>query len=453
MIKPRPWQILPQIFWPFLFLSLAFGLSAWSLPLAFPERFTLHFLRNATALKAVHMAALGHLGLMFLTVTVQALPVLFHQPKTPRNPSLFGLASFAFGVLMLVSFFAGWRNPWALAAAATGLSLGWLVLMRRAKALAEASSFLSFAWQGLGPAFLYLGAMILLGSLMALGLLRPLLAQDPLATIQLHLHLGLWGFASLAIFGFLPKLLRLFQASTGYAPWPLKLAIGLVHAALALLLLQWLGWGSPWTERAAALLLPASALAFALQIFLLLKSAKARRLDSSLASQLLGLLFLISASLLDAWLLWKGGDWRMQAACLALGLGGWIGAVLHGTTQRICAVLAWFQRFLVPAETMAVPTAWDLIHPGLAWSVPALHGAGTVFLAAGLWQGQEALIQGGGLLGSLALAATASLAALSLRRGKAEPFPGGVHPFEEWVREQKLEAESPAPSAQVRQDI
>lgn len=436
MLKPQPSQISPRLFWPVLFTSLFFGLAAWSYAAYAPEAFIQHWLRNRIVLKAVHSLTLGQMGLLFLGVGVQALPVLFHSPLAEAALSRWGLALWGLGVLLLVSFFAGWRHVGVLLATLACLGFGWSLLHFQARAVAGLGSGRSFAWGGLGPAFLYLGLMLLLGGAMAWGLLQPLLPQDPMASLQLHAHLGLWGVGALAIFGFLPKLLRLFQASVGYAGWPLRGAIGAVHAALALLTAQWLGWAGAWAAPSAGALLVSAALLFALQLLLLLKAAKTRRLDSSLALQGTGVLFLLAAAGLDAALLFNGGSWQAQAAAVALGLGGFVNLVLLGTVQRICAVLAWFQRFYRDAQTHAVPTAWDLVHPGLAWSILPLQAFAAAALAWGLWRGNSESIFWAGLSGCLAQLLTAALAWRALHWGQATLFPDGQNPFEEWAKEQ-----------------
>lgn len=434
MLNPQPWQVQPRAFWPALFLALLFGLAAWAYPVYDPEAFTRHWMRNHVALKAVHSLALGQLGLLFLAVVGQAGPVLFHVRQTGAGLGAWGQGAWSLGVLLLVSFFAGWRRLDVLLVSLACLGLGWGLSHFQARAVAGEGRTRTFAWAGLGPAFLYLGLMILLGGAMAVGLLSPWLPQDPGLSLQLHVHLGLWGFAGLAIFGFLPKLLRLFQASTGYAAWPLRACLGLVHTGLALLALEWLGLAGVWAAPAAGAALLAAALGFALQLALLLAAAKARRLDSSLAAQLTGVAFLLAAAGLDAWLLARSGSWQAQAAAVTLALGGFVSLVLLGTLQRICAVLAWFQRFYEAAKTQAVPTAWDLVHPGLAWSVAPLQASAAGGLAIGIWTARGDWVFYAGLCGCAAQLATAGLAIGTLRRGRAMPFPDGVNPFAEWAK-------------------
>jgi hypothetical protein len=436
LLSPQPGQIFPRLFWPALAVSLAFGLAAWSQALLKPEAFTLHWFRNPVVLRAVHWLAVGHLGLLFLAVIVQALPVLLHLKHSHPGLSGGGLGLWTVGALALTAFMAAPRALGLLAAALAAMATGYGLLSAQAAAMALTGRARGFAWKGLAQAMFYLGAMLALGGAMAWGLLTPLLPQEPLATLQLHVHLGLWGFAGLSVFGFLPKLLRLFQASTGYPAWPLKACFACVHAGLALLLAHWLGLKAAWMEPVAGLSLLAGSLFFALQWLLLLLAARARRLDSSLSLQLAGLACLLPAASLDAWLLAGHGEWRQAAAALALGLAGFVGLVLLGTLQRICAVLAWFQRFYGAAMTHAVPTAWALIPRGLAWALLPLQAGATLALAAGLWRGQAGWIRAGGALGCAAQLGMLALAGLALTLGRAIPFPDGKNPYEEWAHSQ-----------------
>jgi hypothetical protein len=428
--------VAPALFWPFLFSALAMGLAAWSYPAAFPTRFTEPWLRNPAALKAVHCLALGQLALLFLAVSAQAFPVLFHRPHPAKFQGLAGPGLWLLGVLLLVCFLAGWRGAWLLGVAWSAMAAGWATLLGLALRASAGTGGRTKAFQGLASAFVYLGLQLLLGGAMAWGLLRPILPQEPLDSLRLHVHWGLWGFAASAIFGLLPKLLRLFQASTGYPGWLQRWAFMAVHAGLSLLLLQWLGALGGDAAAIAGGLFLAAAILFAMQLIVLLRAARSLKADSSLALQAAGVLFLVAAAALDAWLLAGHGDWHQEAAAVALGLGGFVSLVLLGTLQRIFAVLARFQRFYEASRSSAVPTAWQLIHPGLAWAVLPLQATAAAGLAWGLWRGDAGWIRASGWLGCLAQTATLGLAVGALTRGKAKPFPTGQNPFEAWALEQ-----------------
>jgi hypothetical protein len=109
---------------------------------------------------------------------------------------------------------------------------------------------------------------------------------------------------------------------------------------------------------------------------------------------------------------------------------------LLGTLQRICAVLAWFQRFFLKAMRQQVPTAWDLVPPPLAWSLLPLQAGAAACLALGLGLGSAAWIRAGGLLGCGAHLSFLALVLGVLTRGRSLPFPDGVNPYQEWVRSQ-----------------
>lgn len=420
MLNPKPGQIYPRLFWPLLALSLLSGLAGQLILALRPQAFTLHYLRNPTVLVAVHLTTLGFLATLFLAITVQALSVLFHRPHAWPALSAWGEGLFLGGAWSLAAFLGGWGGWWTMGAGVAGMSLGLWLLGKQAFTLARVSDTGTVAWTGLKWAYIYLGCMLLLGMLMAHGLLLPLplLPQDPMDSIRFHAHLGLWGFAGLAIFGMMPKLLRLFQGSTGYEGWPLGLAFTAVHAGIALSLMDWLGGGEA-VRKAAAMAFSLGALGFAGQILLLTQAARKLKFDSSFSTQLLAVLCMLLAAGLDLWITFQGGDWRQGAAALYLALVGCVGGAIMGTLQRVVGVLSWYGRFWEASMRVSVPTAWDLVDPRLAWSVPVLHAAGTVCGFFGIWMGEAGLIRWGGWLGSGALAATLALAGLSRCRGQA----------------------------------
>lgn len=428
VLDPKIDEIVPRLFWPFLALALASAMASQALLVWSPEAFTLHYFRQPLVLVAVHLSTLGFLGLVFLAVSTQALSVLLHQPRAAFGRSLAALAAFGCGVLGLLAYFGAWRQITALGLALVGLWAGFSYLALHAGRLARGSEVGTTAWQGLRNAFAYLGLLLLLGSLMGVGLLQPLLPQDPLDTLRLHVHLGLWGFAAMAIFGLLPKLLRLFQGAKGYASWPQRAAFAGIHAGLALELAAWLRPGLGLEALAAAVFM-AAGLAFVGQLALLLRAGRKSLLNSSLLTQGLAVVCLLLAAALDLRLSLQPGTWQAQAAAFYLGLVGFVGGSIVGTLQRIGAILSWFQRFYEPEPTQVVPMAWELIDPRLAYAVPLLHFGGVACGAVGLWHGQAFWIRSGGILGLGALLATLGLLALSRVRGKAEPFPGGVNPY------------------------
>jgi hypothetical protein len=428
VLNPRLNQIVPRLFWPVLALSLLSGLAGQALLALRPEAFSVHFFRNPVMLAAVHLTSLGWLASLFLAVGVQALSVILHRARANVMTSLVGQGLFFGGTVALVGFLAGQREAVWLVSALLGLAFGYGLLVWQALRLSRGTELRTGAWRGLRSAYAYLGALLALGAAMACGLLKPLLPQPPLATLALHVHLALAGFAGLAIVGLLPKLLRLFLGAKGYPLWPGRLAMGCIHAGLLLYGTGWL-MGAEGLVQLGTGLLVLAATSFVIQVLLLARTATKPLLSSSFLTQGLALVWLLAAAVLDLSLILGPGSWRLAAAATYLALFGWIGGTLLGTAQRIVAVLAWFQRFHEDPPTHQVPTAWDLVDPRLAWAVPCLHSAAVLLGTFGLALGQTDCLRASGLCGMAALLATLGLAQQALHRGRKKNFPQGLNPY------------------------
>ena len=428
MLNPSPAQVVPRAFWPALALAVLSGLAGQCLLAIRPGAFTLHYFRNPWMLAAVHLSSLGWLGTLFLAVLLQAQAVLSHQAQPRARRGWAGPYLFHAGALGLVVYLAGWREAPLLLASLAGLVGGYAVSAARVYRLAPPQAVPGNAWPGLVAALAYLGLLLLLGALMACGLLRPCLPQDPLATLGLHIHLALAGFAGLAILGLLPKLLRLFLGASRYPVWPSRWAGRAVHAGLALHVAGWI-LGSVGLVQAATVLLFGAALGLCAQVLLLAGKATKPRFNSSFVLQGSAQGWLLVAAGLDLWLAFRPPQPRLAAAAVDLALFGWIGGTLLGTIQRVSAVLAWFQRFYENPPQHRVPTAWELVDPRLAWAAAGLHPLAVAAGGLGLAWGDAALIRGAGVAGAASLLCTVAVAGLSLRRGQKEDFTDGMNPY------------------------
>src|SRR5665213_1642226 len=130
---------------------------------------------------------------------------------------------------------------------------------------------------------------------MAYGLLEPVLPQTPMATLNLHVHVAIAGFAGFAIFAILPKLLRLFLGAKGYPVWPARLSTLGVHAGLLSHLAGWLS-GAELPVKIASVFFSVAALLFVVQIILLARAATKPRFNSSFAAQSTALVWLLAAA-------------------------------------------------------------------------------------------------------------------------------------------------------------
>lgn len=421
MLDPQPEQIAPRRFWPAAALALCLGLAGQAVLAWQPEAFVQHPFRQPWVLVAVHLTSLGFFGLIFLSVALQAISVLHHRPRSLAWPHFAGPSAFALGVLGLLSFFAGARTVERLAfsMAALGSGYGWVAWQWLRSVRGQPMN--TAPKRGANWAFMALGAMIVLGACMACGLLGHPLPLDPFAVLQWHIHLGLAGFAGLAILGLLPKLLRLFQKSKGYPTWPTSIAFAMIFIGLLGETTFAFHPDSSLGVASAASFL-AAALAYALQLFYLLRQGLKRGVESSLALQVLATAWLLIAVGLDLRHSLGRGDWHLAMAAVYAGLFGWIGGMILGTLQKITAILAWMQRFFDRSTDHAVPTAWQLIDPRLAWSVVIFHSAASLCGLVGILRSAPLFIQAAGWTGMAAMATTLALVLNALRRGEARPF-------------------------------
>lgn len=421
MLDPQPDQIAPRRFWPAAALALCLGLAGQAVLAWQSEAFVQHPFRQPWVLVAVHLTSLGFLGLIFLSVALQATNVLHHRPRSLAWPHYAGPASFALGVLGLVTFFAGRRNGVLLTLSLTALGSGYGWVSWQLVRSLRGQPMNTSAKRGTAWSFMALGAMIVLGACMACGLVGHPMPLDPFAVLQWHIHLGLAGFAGLAILGMLPKLLRLFQKSKGYPSWPTPIAFAAILIGLSGETI-FAFYPNPSLGVASAASFLIAALAYSLQLFYLLRQGLKRRVESSLALQVLATVWLLAAVGLDLGHSLGHGDWHLAMAAVYAGLFGWVGGMILGTLQKITAILAWMQRFFDLSTDHAVPTAWQLIDPRLSWSVVAFHSIAGIFGLIGILNSNAAFVQIAGWTGATAMGVTLILVLNALRRGTARPF-------------------------------
>src|SRR5665213_786639 len=130
---------------------------------------------------------------------------------------------------------------------------------------------------------------------MAYGLLEPVLPQTPMATLNLHVHVALAGFAGLAIFAILPKLLRLFLGAKGYPVWPARLSTLGVHAGLLSRFAGWLS-GAELPVTMASVFFAVLALRCVFEIILLARAARNCRFGYGLGAQSTAFVSLLEAA-------------------------------------------------------------------------------------------------------------------------------------------------------------
>jgi hypothetical protein len=368
-----------MLVWGSLPLSLLAGGFAQGLIAVAAPAFAQHWFRQPVVLLAVHLGTLGMLLLTLMAVLTQFMPMLLGQSFAFERVIAPLLVFLALAVLGVWAFLAGLRDSglaWGAGLSVCAAAAAFGVLALPAFIHGGVTHRLSRAT--LASALFYLFFTVLLGSLLAQGLVHPPLIQgDPFALIALHLHLGLFGFGCLAVFGVSYELLPMFNLAKGVVWRSGWLALGFGHLGLLLLALRTLG--PPWAEAlgsAWAWPLAASVLAYLWQVRQLLAKALRRHLEANgvqfrLAWTALGLVVPLGLVLAVSDALQPG----LHAAYVYLLLYGFLGGAIFSQLQKIGPLLAWYDRFAPLAGTAAVPSAAQLLQPQLAWATPILHGA------------------------------------------------------------------------------
>ena len=426
-MPPRS-ELSTPLFWASLAFSLACGLGSQLLMALHPLAFAEHWFRQPTVLLAVHLSTLGFLGVLVLGVLTQFMPMLLGRALGSALGAAACLAIFALSALLLFVHFGLWRSS-PLAWAAAG---GVLLSLAGFAALASGALFGGGVTHRLSRATLasalgYLLFAVGLGTLLAQGLLGPsLIDTPPLAQLQLHLHLGLFGFGALVLFGVSYELLPMFNLARGYPSWPGWASLALAHIGLLCLAAQVLG---VCTEPAAlhgawGVSLALSALLYVVQVLLITHKAMRRQVDASIwALRLAWAWLLLSAAWGLALLLGPETGPGAQAAYIYLGLFGFLGGAIFSQLQKIVPLLSWYDRFAALAGKAVVPTSAQLLDARLAWGGLALHSAATLVGTVALASGAVGGIRLAGSLGCAAFACTIAQVLLCRFGGKALPLP------------------------------
>ena len=386
----RPALVTPLL-WSSLGISLACGLAAQALLALAPQAFTEHWFRQPTVLVALHLTALGFVGILVLGVLTQLLPMLLGRGLGSTALVGAALALFGLGMAVLLGVFAGWRDPVPALAAGLGLVLGsGVALVMAWPALIHAGPNQRLCRATLASSMFYLVVTAGLGTLIAHGLVtEPWLASNPLELLRFHAHLGLVGFGCLMVFAVSYELLPMFNLAKGYAQGPGWAALVLVHLGLAGLGLTAFDLLGPkdWCPIFEALL-AFGCLAYVVQVLLIQLKAFRRQVDASVWLFGLACLSLVAAAGAGAALACQAAPAPgAVAAAVYVLLFGFLGGAILSQVQKIVPLMAWVDRFSDHAGKAQVPIAGQLLSKPLAWPALPLHGAvllcGTVGLALG----------------------------------------------------------------------
>ena len=412
-----------RLFWTFALASLLAGFGGQLVLALEPAAFAGTWFRQGWVLLAVHLTTLGFLVLLVMAVLTQFLPVLFGRPLYSLGLAAAGMAAFAVSALGFWIYLGFARFTWLGWLAGSGLLLGLFLYLLQAGLSLHGAVQQPMTRLTLASAGAYLALAALLGFLMAPGLSRsPVLPGNPLQTLALHAHLALFGFATLVVYAVSYQLLPMFNLAKGYPEWPGWTALVLAHAGLlAMIAARFSGLPSLWAW--AALGLAGSALAYGMQVILLMRKALRQKRDASLWTFLQALGFFYVAAVMGLRLALGGPTGPgFQAAYIWLLLFGWIGGVIFSQAQKIFYFLSWFDRFSSRIGRFRVPRAEALLWPGMARALAAFHLLATLLGLAGLLRADPGQLRLAGMAGCACFLSLGGLLIGCRVRGRAEPL-------------------------------
>ena len=233
------------------------------------------------------------------------------------------------------------------------------------------------------------------------------------AMLAAHVHLGLAGWLGLTLMGVSYKLTELFALAHREDRRLTFANLGLWNLALLGLVMSLLFAPGTRLVLVFAGLLALSALLHVLDIGLLLRTRRRRRLTVEQWHTLVSLASLLIAAGLGVALasgLAPGRNWVVAYGYAAV--AGWFGFAVLGKSYKILPFLSWLHRYSGAAGGQPVPLLRELVDERLAWASFALLLAGFAGVLAGLLGQRVALVQGGGLV----YAAGAALFAVNAAR-------------------------------------
>lgn len=245
--------------------------------------------------------------------------------------------------------------------------------------------------QGMRLAVLSLGAVTLIGIMMAAGYAGDQFPQNRMLWIQIHLTLALLGWVGGLIMSVSWQVIPMFYLAPAMNKSTKRWLFGLLMLGVILPFaalfaeLEPGGWLSPG-KVAAIGALPAALAIWVLHPALLLKSMAQRKRKRSDASQLFwktGLgtaLLIIPIAAAALWL----PDPRWQVLFGWIAIWGWAGMIMHGMLSRIVPFMVWFHRFSARVGLEPVPSMRGLLSQRQIQIGFMLHASSLIFGTAAI---------------------------------------------------------------------
>jgi hypothetical protein len=393
---------------------LGFMLFAIGVPLLAPELVRTN--DDPRVLALTHLAVLGWITMTMFGALYQLFPVALGG--TVRSPRL-GRWNYWVLATGIAGFVPSFYWNWTLGVAIFGsLTVGG-VLHFASQLLRSYASVQD--WHPM--AYYVLAALVWLVATLGFGFVYALnwhfawfTVSD--AMLAAHVHMGLAGWLGLTLMGVSYKLTELFSLAHGHGRALAFVNLGLWNVALLGLTLSLLFEpGSPLPTAFAGLLAMA-ALLHVVDIGLLLRTRRRRRVTVEQWHSFASLASLLTAAALG-WLVVSGHvpgrNWVVAYGYAAL--AGWFGFAIVGKSYKILPFLSWLHRFNGVVGRQPVPLLSELVDQRLAWSSFGLLLVGFAGVLAGLLIADATVVRAGGALyagGALVFAINAARLVLPL---------------------------------------
>ncbi len=410
----------PSIPFRFFVAAAAFHVLAWAVLLSAGDELADFAGGVGPPLAAVHLLTLGVLTMTAVGAAFQLLPVATSQPLVALWPTRVVSWIYVPGVVAIASGMAAGNHHW-LTAGGLATTLGlvvWAVVvadnLRRARGM---PLVVSHAWTAVASLLVLVVLAIVIIANQEHGFL-----DDPLKAAALHMIFAAYGFMTMLAVGFSHLLVPMLALAP--VP-PIRPGFAVLIAAWAAILLAVLGI---WADSGAAVagaggVGVAAAAGYVWAMAAALRRRMRKRLDSAFALMAVAWAFLILSPALGAA---AGLGYLGERGAALFGyalLVGWLLSFVLAILQRIAPFLA----SMHASRANRPPALVSALTPRAPLRVHLYcHLAALAAVGAGIAAGQELLIRGGALVGTVgALAFGWFLVAVVVRMHGAAADDGG----------------------------
>jgi hypothetical protein len=398
-VEPPPFR-LPGSYFAAALLFLVTGavLLTWSAPdLAYGS-----FL-SPRVVGVTHLFTLGWITTSIMGALYQLLPVVLGREIRWLSVARLTLCLHAPGVALFVMGLVTVR-PALTIVGASAVSIGVVLFAVNVGATLRRARPRDPTWWALASAVFFLVGTMVLGGAMAANLVWPYMAAERLVALVTHLHVGLVGWALLAVVGVAQKLLPMFllspEATDGRVPVAL-LSVG----TMTLFSLHHAPWS--WARSLPAMIMVVGMAAFFRQALGFYRQRKRRDLDPGLRLAAAALCLLAVATAM-------GGVLALTGFTGPNIVVAYVGSIILGVTLFVAAIyykivpfLVWYHRFAPLAGRGPVPTVADLYSARLAGLAATAMVVGCLLLLASIGVGMSVGVRAGAGLFAAAVAVEA----------------------------------------------